>query len=146
MNRVRSRLMARMLYSAERAESAVHGEDDAGDETRRIAAKELRGAVELRDVSETAHRRLGDHLDGTVRQGSVVLEQGAAVLLSDEETGRERVDADLVAVFEGDFRRQPFREVGYALLGDAVAGHARDRLVRGHGRDVQDVATALLLH
>src|SRR5262245_6337691 len=84
--------------AAERAETAIDGKDDSGDEGGRIAAKPLHSGVELIGATEATHRRVRD--DGRRSSGvaAIGIQEDRPVLLGNEEPGRDRVDSKTVAV------------------------------------------------
>ena len=118
--------------TAEGAEASVDGQDNARDEGGGVAAQELCGAVELRQVTEAAHRSLGDHLYRPVGEAAVGIKQGGTVLLADEESRRQGIDTYLLSLLDGHLLGQPAREIGHTFLGRAIAGYTRKGIIGSH--------------
>src|SRR5438067_447606 len=61
--------------TARHAEAAVHRDDGAGHERRRVAAQPLHRADDLLGSAEPAHRRVGDDGAGSLRVAAIRLEK-----------------------------------------------------------------------
>src|SRR6185436_12573960 len=108
--------------TAEYAESAVHGDDGAGDEGSGVARQPENRPSQLFGAPEPTHGSLTDDVLGAVGVAAVGVYQDGAVLGGEEEAGGDGVDADAVAVLPGHFDGEPAGEVVDARLGDGV-GH-----------------------
>ena len=134
------------LYSGETAETSVNRYDSTGDERCFLACEETDDAVELADVAEASHWGLVEHLVTAFGETAVIVEECLAVLLADEESWGDGVDAYLVAILACEVLGKPLGEGIDSFLGYAVTHDAAEGVVGCHGTDVDDGTALLLSH
>ena len=125
----------RLLDAAEGVEAAVDRDHGAGHERRGSAAQPDHGACELVRLAEAPGRRRRDDPLAACGQRSGLVEQERAILLADEEAGRDGVRTHAV---RRELDREPPRQVLDGCLRGSVADDARERAVRRQRRDVDD--------
>src|SRR6266542_1101575 len=130
----------RPLDAAEDAEAAVNGDDDAGDEAGAGTAQPEQRADQLVWLAEAAGGGVVGDLASPLGELSLGREEECAVLLADEEAGRDGVDAQSLAELARHLDRHPLGEALNSGLAGRVANDARDDALRGHGRNVDDDA------
>src|SRR5919205_1538907 len=136
-----------VLNPAEGREAAVNRNHDAGDEAGRGREEPQKRPQQVLGLAEAAHRRVRDDgLPALRERAGLLVRQQEAVLLRQEEAGRDGVDADRRAVLGGEVDGEPLREAVDARLRRRVAEHARQGADGAHRRDVEDDALALLRH
>ena len=132
---------------AKGGETAIDRDDHAGDEFGRVAQQPHHGPDELCRLAESAHRCMVDDGLATGRQlPGLLVGQEEAVLFGQEESRRDRVDADVLGIILANVHGQPLREVADRRLGRRVRGNLGQRPECVHAGDVQDDAGAVFRH
>ena len=114
------KLLSGSSDAAGRGKPSVDGHDDAGDEARGVAGKPERDADQFIRLAESSHGRMIDDLLSARRQRKVSvfagrrvhIEQQRSILVTDEEAGRNRIDAQSGPVLLGQIDCQPAGQIG----------------------------------
>src|SRR5262249_38837728 len=103
---------SRSLNPTKGGKSSVHGDHDAGDESRGGRHQPQCRADQIVRLAEATHRGVrNDAPPALGRLARLFIDQQASVLLGDEEPGRDGVDADTWRIILSHVSRQPLRKI-----------------------------------